>query len=90
LAQQDGGATGAVPVKVKKAPGELRWQKEIAELDLPTHAEINFPDSNNIMKFELFVDLTKEECLWKGAKYKFTITVLPNYPHDPPKCHCET
>lgn len=42
------------------------------------------------MKFELFVDLTKEECLWKGAKYKFTVTVAANYPHEPPKCHCET
>ena len=40
-------ATG--PVKTKKSPGELRLRKEIAELDLPTHAEINFPDDNNIM-----------------------------------------
>lgn len=76
--------------KTKKSPGELRLKKEIAELDLPTHAEINFPDEQNIMKFELFVDLTKEECLWKGAKYKFTIAVPPNYPHEAPKCHCET
>ena len=42
------------------------------------------------MNFELFVDLTKEECLWKGAKYKFTVTVAPSYPHEAPKCHCET
>jgi ubiquitin-conjugating enzyme E2 M len=68
----------------------LRLKKEIAELDLPAHAEIKFPDENNIMKFELFVDLTKEECLWKGARYKFTIVVPPNYSHEPPKCHCET
>jgi ubiquitin-conjugating enzyme E2 M len=42
------------------------------------------------MNFELFVDLFKEECLWKGAKYKFTVVVTPNYPHEAPKCHCET
>lgn len=65
-------------------------QKEVGELDLPSHAEVNFPDPNNIMKFELFVDLSKEECLWKGARYKFTVTVPNNYPHDAPKCHCET
>ena len=81
---------GSAPVKQKKSPGELRLKKEITELDLPAHAQVNFPDENNIMKFEVFVDLTKEECLWKGAKYKFTVTVLPNYPHDPPKCHCDT
>ena len=42
------------------------------------------------MKFEVFVDLTKEACYWKGGKYKFTITVPPTYPHDAPKCHCDT
>ena len=78
------------PVTKKKSPGELRLKKEIAEMDLPTHAQVNFPDETNIMSFEVYVDLTKEECLWKGAKYKFTVQVPPNYPHDPPKCHCET
>lgn len=89
---EDGKVNGATTtaVKVKKSPGELRLKKEVGELDLPGHAEINFPDPNNIMKFELFVDLTKEDCLWKGGKYKFTVTVPPNYPHDAPKCHCET
>jgi ubiquitin-conjugating enzyme E2 M len=74
----------------KKSPGELRLKKEIAEMDLPAHAEVRFPDETNIMSLEVYVDLTKEECLWKGAKYKFTVNVSPNYPHDPPKCHCET
>lgn len=81
---------GTSVTKQKKSPGELRLKKEITELDLPQHAQVNFPDENNIMKFEVFVDLTKEECLWKGAKYKFTVTVSPNYPHEPPKCHCDT
>jgi ubiquitin-conjugating enzyme E2 M len=79
------GATSVAP-KTKKSPGELRLKKEIAELDLPAHAHISFPDDANIMKFEVFVDLTKEHCLWMGAKYKFTVTVPPNYPHEPPKC----
>ena len=42
------------------------------------------------MKFEVTVDLTKEACYWKGGKYKFTITVPPNYPFEAPKCHCDT
>lgn len=82
--------TGQVPLKQKKSPGELRLKKEIAELDLPSHAQVYFPDNANIMKFEVLVDLTRENCLWKGAKYKFTVNVPNNYPHEPPKCHCET
>ena len=65
----------------KKSPGEIRLKKEITELDLPAHARVNIPDESNIMKFEVFVDLTNEECLWKGGKYKFTVIVDPNYPH---------
>ena len=58
-----------VAPKQKKSPGEIRLKKEVTELDLPSHAQISFPDESNIMKFEVFVDLTREECLWKGAKY---------------------
>ncbi len=79
-----------MPTIKKKSPGEIRLKKEIAELDLPTHAQVLFPDENTIMKFEVYVDLSREECMWKGARYKFTVTVPPNYPHDPPKCHCDT
>lgn len=74
----------------KRCPGEIRMTKEIAELDLPTHAKVTFPDDNDIMKFEVSVDLTKEECLWKGGKYKFTVQVSANYPHEAPKAHCDT
>lgn len=57
--------TGVAPLgKNKKSPGELRLKKEIAELDLPSHAQVHFPDETNIMRFELVVDLTKEQCLW--------------------------
>ncbi len=86
----NGGDGTATTAKKKSSPGELRMKREIGELDLPNHAEINFPEPNNYMKLELFVDLTKEECLWKGAKYRFTIIVPNNYPHDPPKCKCDT
>ncbi len=41
------GATGEVQPtapKVKKAAGEIRLRKDLQELDLPSHAAINFPD----------------------------------------------
>ncbi len=81
---------GAPVVRKKKTAGEIRLQKDIAELDLPTHAIAKFPEDGNIMRFEVHVDLTKEQCYWKGGKYKFTINVSANYPHEPPKCHCDT
>ena len=51
---------------------------------------MDFPDANDVMNIRLTVDLTKESCHWKGGKYVFTIEVGPNYPHDAPKCKCET
>ena len=68
----------------------MRLQKEIAELDVPPHAKAIFPEDGTIMEFKVSVDLTKEESIWRGGKYVFTIEVLPNYPHDAPKCKCET
>ena len=76
--------------KKKKSPGELRLQKEIQELDIPSHAVVNFPPDGSIMKFTLIVDLTGVECIWKGGRYQFTINVSPNYPHEAPKCLCDT
>ena len=81
---------GDQTITVKKSPGELRIQKEIQELDVPTHAQVHFPDETNIMSFKLLVDLTDQACIWKGGKYEFSIEVSPNYPHDAPKCLCLT
>ena len=42
------------------------------------------------MNFNLVVDLTREQCIWQGGKYEFSIEVQPTYPHDAPKCLCLT
>ena len=41
-------------------------------------------------KFELVFDLSKEDSFWRGGKYKFTVTVDSEYPHKPPRVHCDT
>ena len=74
----------------QKSPAELRLAKEFKEIDLPPHAKINFPEEGKLMKFEVAIDLSKEDCHWKGGKYKFTVTVPYNYPHEAPKVHCDT
>ena len=76
--------------KVKKSPGELRLQKELTELDCPSHAKVDFGTDGNIMSFHMTVDLTREDSIWKGGRYKFSIVVPATYPHDPPKCMCVT
>ena len=77
-------------VKKKTSPAEIRWRKEIPDLDLPDHASVDFPDEADIMNFNVTVDLKKEEWLWKGGKYLFSINIPKTYPHKPPKVHWDT
>ena len=76
--------------KTKVSPAELRLTKDFAELEMPPMATISFPDENSKMKFQVVYDLSKEDCLWKGGKYKFTFDVPAEYPIKPPKAHCDT
>ena len=75
-----------------KTAGEIRFQKEVVELekDLESNMKITFPDKNNIMEFELTIKIDDDESLWSGASYKFTVKIPPNYPHEPPRCTCVT
>jgi len=75
--------------KVKqRTPGEIRIQKDIAELEVGDVAEIKFPSPNDLTKFE--VTVTPDSGYWKGATYKFTFNIPEGYPHDPPKVMCAT
>ncbi len=68
----------------------MRLAKDFADLELPPHTTLNFTDEKSKMRFEVCYDLTYEECLWKGGKYKFTFEVPYAYPMEPPKAKCET
>mmetsp|Transcript_21053 Transcript_21053/g.32281 ORF Transcript_21053/g.32281 Transcript_21053/m.32281 type:complete len:198 (-) Transcript_21053:377-970(-) len=74
--------------KKRKTPGEIRIQKDIAELDGGDVAIIKFPNPNDLTKFNVIV--TPDTGFWKGATYHFTFTIPPMYPHEPPKVHCDT
>ena len=78
-------ATGS---KKRKTPGEIRIQKDIAELDGGDVAQIKFPNANDLTKFNVIV--TPDTGFWKGATYHFTFTIPAMYPHEPPKVHCDT
>ncbi|EGB07605.1 NEDD8 transferase [Aureococcus anophagefferens] len=74
--------------KKRKTPGEIRIQKDIAELDGGDVAVINFPNANDLTKFHVVV--TPDTGFWKGATYHFTFSIPAMYPHEPPKVHCDT
>ena len=74
----------------EKSAADLRLEKDFKELDLPTNVTLKVLNPPDLKLFELYYDLTKEDCLWKGGKYKFTVTVDNDYPHKPPKVHCDT
>ena len=76
--------------KSTTCPAEIRLRTEFAELDLPALAKVSFPEVNNQMKFNVTVNLQKEECMWRGGTYHFTVDIPFNYPHEAPKCHCNT
>eukprot|EP00984_Skeletonema_dohrnii_P026900 scaffold16299_cov109-Skeletonema_dohrnii-CCMP3373.AAC.2 len=72
----------------KRSPGEIRIQKDIAELDGGKVANIDFPNPNDLTVFE--VSVTPDSGYWKNATYKFKFEIPDHYPHTPPKVHCDT
>lgn len=72
--------------KPKTSAAQIRVQKDITELDLPTTMNINFPDPSNQLNFELVI--TPDEGMYRGGAFKFTFAINPNYPHEPPKVKC--
>ncbi|CAH0481054.1 unnamed protein product [Peronospora belbahrii] len=72
----------------KRTPGEIRIQKDIAELDGGKTATVTFPEVNDLTVFN--VKIAVDTGLWKGASYSFSFKIPPMYPHDPPKVQCLT
>lgn len=72
----------------KRSPGEIRIQKDIADLDGGKVANIEFPNPNDLTFFE--VSITPDSGFWKNATYKFKFDIPDHYPHAPPKIHCDT
>ncbi|KAF4325475.1 hypothetical protein BBO99_00002038 [Phytophthora kernoviae] len=82
------GKRGGASKEKKRTPGEIRIQKDIAELDGGKAATVSFPEVNDLTVFD--VKIAVDTGLWKGATYNFNFKIPPMYPHDPPKVHCLT
>mmetsp|Transcript_28524 Transcript_28524/g.40354 ORF Transcript_28524/g.40354 Transcript_28524/m.40354 type:complete len:210 (+) Transcript_28524:32-661(+) len=72
----------------KRTPGEIRIQKDIAELDGGKVATIEFPNPNDLTTFR--VSITPDTGYWAQATYHFTFVIPAHYPHSPPKVDCLT
>mmetsp|Transcript_18428 Transcript_18428/g.23710 ORF Transcript_18428/g.23710 Transcript_18428/m.23710 type:complete len:194 (-) Transcript_18428:317-898(-) len=72
----------------KRSPGEIRIQKDIAELDGGKVATVEFPNPNNLTSFN--VAISPDSGYWKGATYQFSFVIPAHYPHSPPKVECHT
>lgn len=72
----------------KRTASEIRIQKDIADLDAGSAAQVTFPSPNDLTKFNVIV--TPDSGFWKGATYNFKFLIPDHYPHNPPKVTCET
>jgi len=85
LKRTEGGKKDA---KKKQNTAELRVHKDLSEMEPVEGTRMEFPNPDNILFFNLHVK--PSEGLYKGAEFKFTVTVPLTYPYDPPKALCET
>lgn len=74
--------------KKKQNASELRVHKDMSEMDPIPGTRLEFPDSNDLMNFVLYI--TPNDGLYSGAEFKFKLTIPNTYPYDPPKATCET
>jgi ubiquitin-conjugating enzyme E2 M len=74
------------PRKPKTSAAQIRVQKDITELDLPSTMTMEFPDPNDLLNFSLTI--SPDEGMYKGAAFKFSFAINSSYPHEPPKVKC--
>jgi len=72
----------------RTSPAELRAQKDISEMDPIPGTKVTFPDTNNIMKFD--VAIKPSDGLYANATFQFLVDIPNSYPYDPPKVLCQT
>eukprot|EP00916_Digyalum_oweni_P021445 GHVL01035624.1.p1 GENE.GHVL01035624.1~~GHVL01035624.1.p1 ORF type:complete len:177 (+),score=38.81 GHVL01035624.1:69-599(+) len=75
-------------VSTQANPGEIRIQKELDDLDLPSNCLLSFENKNDLMSFSIAIK--PDEGFWTNATYVFKFNIPQGYPYDAPKVKCET
>jgi len=76
----------AAKKKPKTSAAQIRVQKDLTELDLPSTMKTHFPDPADLLNFTLTI--APDEGMYKGGAFVFSFVINTNYPHDPPKVKC--
>lgn len=84
--QKEEEANRAGSGKKKVTAAQLRVQKDLTELSLPSTMKTVFADPQDIMNFELVVK--PDDGIYKGGTFRFSFNVNSNFPHEPPKVKC--
>ncbi|KAI9229188.1 MAG: putative E2 ubiquitin-conjugating enzyme [Piptocephalis tieghemiana] len=72
--------------KARSNPGQIRIQKDLSEMDLPSTMKMSFPNPDDILHFTMTIK--PDEGYYQGGTFHFTFTISPEYPHQPPKVLC--
>jgi len=72
--------------KPKTSAAQIRVQKDLTELDLPSTMKTKFADPTDLLNFNLTI--TPDEGMYHGGAFLFSFNINSNYPHDPPKVKC--
>lgn len=70
----------------KVSAAQIRLQKDITELELPSTVKIEFPQSNDLAHFTITVK--PAEGYYKSGSFQFTVDIGDNFPIDPPRIKC--
>lgn len=84
--QQAASAADGSGKKKKVTAAQLRAQKDITELSLPSTMRMFFPDPDDILNFTLTIE--PDEGIYKGGSFNFTFAINSAFPHEPPKVKC--
>ncbi|KAF8514745.1 E2 ubiquitin-conjugating enzyme [Gautieria morchelliformis] len=76
----------AAKKKPKTSAAQIRVQKDLTELDLPSTMKLYHADAANLLNFELTI--TPDEGMYRGGAFQFSFVINTNYPHEPPKVKC--
>ncbi|KAI6248019.1 NEDD8-conjugating enzyme [Erysiphe necator] len=85
--QKDENENTATRSKKKKVTAaQLRAQKDLSELSLPSNMFTEFPDPDDTLNFKLTI--MPDEGMYKGGRFQFTFSISQNFPHEAPKVKC--
>ncbi|KAI5474958.1 ubiquitin-conjugating enzyme E2 M [Pseudohyphozyma bogoriensis] len=76
----------AAKKRPKTSAAQIRVQKDLTELDLPSTMKMHHPNAEDLLNFELTI--SPDDGMYKGGEFKFTFAINSNYPHEPPKVKC--